>query len=114
MSVSIHGFPSIRFRLPENAICLKRCVNAVWIHATHDVEVMILGESVHLGVFRTAYDPMRPQHRFKNGADQSQRGTIEPVLEEQNVGRMVIQSQIAVGKRDCHPPVIWVLAAKTF
>jgi hypothetical protein len=26
----------------------------------------------------------------------------------------VIESQIAVSKRECHPPVIWVLAAENF
>ncbi|MCW5979185.1 MAG: hypothetical protein KIT09_14005 [Bryobacteraceae bacterium] len=67
---------------------------------------------VHLDVFSTAHHPVRPQRRFKDGAHQSQPRTIEPVPEKQNDGRVVIQGQIAVGKRDCHPPIIWVLTTE--
>ena len=68
MGVGVHGFPCTRFCLPEKTVCLKRGVNAVWIHAAHCVEVGIFSNLVHFGVFSTAHHPVRPQHRFKDGA----------------------------------------------
>ncbi len=112
MRADVHGFPCIGLRLPEKAVHLKRTVNAGWIHAAHNVEVGIFGNLVHLSIFSTPHDPVGPQHRFKDGAQKGQPGTIGAVPEEQNDCLLMVEGQIAIGKRDRHPPVIRVLTAE--